>query len=212
MGQSRDISGVPQGSVLGSLFLILYISELFNIVHNDLYGYADDSTLVSVIDSSADRLTIAQSLDKDLERISEWCSAWGMKLNAEKTKTMIISRSRTTLSPSPLLTLNNVILQESSDLCILGVNLDSKLTFERHIRSISKSVSQKLGIMRKTWGVFHNRELLAKCFYLFVLPVLEYCSPVWFSAADSHLRLLDRLVTSARLQVGRRIECDLWHR
>ena len=35
-----------------------------------------------------------QSLIRDLIRVSEWCDLWGMKLNASKTKTMIVSRSR----------------------------------------------------------------------------------------------------------------------
>ena len=44
------VSGVPQGSVLGSLFL-LYTSELFSILENKLIGYADDSTLMAVVPS-----------------------------------------------------------------------------------------------------------------------------------------------------------------
>ena len=36
------VSGVPQGSVLGPQLLVLYTAELFSIVENTLYGYADD--------------------------------------------------------------------------------------------------------------------------------------------------------------------------
>ena len=36
------VSGVPQGSVLGQLFFILFISEHFSILENKLIGYADD--------------------------------------------------------------------------------------------------------------------------------------------------------------------------
>ena len=43
----------------------------------------------------------------------------------------------------------------------------------------------------KFWRVFHDRELLGRCFRGFVLPVLEYCSAVWCSAADTHLKLSD---------------------
>ena len=39
--------------------------------------------------------------------------------------------------------------------------------------------------------MFHDRALLGRCFRGFVLPVLEYCSAAWCSAADTHLKLLD---------------------
>ena len=42
------VSGVPQGSILGRLLFILYISELFHIVGNHFLGNADDSTIYAV--------------------------------------------------------------------------------------------------------------------------------------------------------------------
>ena len=46
----------------------------------------------------------------------------------------------------------------------------------------------------------------------FVLPVLEYCSAVWCSAADTHLKLLDRAVSGAWFLTGGVFECDIAHR
>ena len=50
--------------------------------------------------------------------------------------------------------------------------------------------------------MFLDRALLGRCFWGFVLPVLEYCSSVWCSAADTHLKLLDRAVSGARFLTG----------
>ena len=47
-----------------------------------MIGYADDSTLLSVVPSSGLRATVAESLKRDLSKVSEWCDIWGMKLNA----------------------------------------------------------------------------------------------------------------------------------
>ena len=89
------VSGVPLGSVLGPLLFLLYTTELFSIVENKLIGYADDSTLIAVVPSPGVRVTAAESLSRDILKVSECCDLYGMKLNASKTKTMIIARSRT---------------------------------------------------------------------------------------------------------------------
>ena len=68
---------------------------------NKLIGYADDSTLMAVVPSPGVKVAVAESLIRDLGRVSEWCDLWGMKLNATKTKTMIVSRSRTVHPQSP---------------------------------------------------------------------------------------------------------------
>ena len=97
-GQSKlvdVVSGVPQRSVLGPLLYLLYTSELFSILESKLIGYADDSTLIAVVPSPGVGVTVAESLSRDLVKVSQWCHLWGMKLNASKTKTLIVSRSST---------------------------------------------------------------------------------------------------------------------
>ena len=105
---------------------------------------------------------------------------------------MIVSRFRNNASQSPKLTIGGTVLKESDDLVILGVTFDSKMTVEKHLRLVSRAASQRLGILRKSWRVFHGRSLLGRCFRGFVLPVLEYCSAICCSAADTHLKQLDR--------------------
>ena len=103
-----------------------------------------------------------------------------MKLNASKTKTMIVSRSPTMHPQSPPLTIGGTVLTESDHLVVLGVTFDSKLTFEKHLRLVSRAASQRLDISRKSCRVFHDRPLLERCFRGLAVPVLEYCSAVWY--------------------------------
>ena len=57
-----------------------------------------------------------------------------------------------------------------------------------------------LGILRLVKRIFVNTSVLLRCYFAFVLPILEYCSPVWVSAVECHLQLLERQVYSvARL-------------
>ena len=66
-----------------------------------------------------------------------------------------------------------------------------------------------LGILRKSCRVLHDRLLLSRCFPGFVLPGLDYCSAVWSSDADTHLKQLDRLVSGASVLTGDVLECDI---
>ena len=174
-------------------------SKLVNVVSGvPLFWapYCCYSTLMAVVPSPGVRATVTQSLIRELGRVSEWCDLWGMKLNARKTKTIIVSRSRTMHPQSPALAVGGTVLKESDDLVILGVIFDSRMTFEKHLSSVSRAASQSLGIFRKSWRVFHDRSPLGRYFRGFVLPVLKYCSAVWCSAADTHLKLLDLAVQS----------------
>ena len=78
------------------------------------------------------------------------------------------------------------------------------MPFEKHLRSVSSAAAQRLGIMRKSLQVFHDRTLLLRSFWSFVMPVLEYCSAVWYSAADSHLKLLDGVVRTVVVNLAHR--------
>ena len=138
------VSGVQQASILVPLLFLLCTSELFSILENKLIGYADDSTLMAVVSSPGGRYTVAEFVIRDLGRVSQWRDLWGIKLNASKTKTMIVSRSHTIHPQSPTLTIGGTTLKESDDLVIFGVTFDSKMTFEKHLRLVSTAAS-------KTW-------------------------------------------------------------
>ena len=97
-----------------------------------------------------------------------------MKLNANKAKTMIVSRSRQCISSHPL-TIDGTVLKESDDLDILGVTFDSKMTFENLLPSVSRAASQRLCILRiNSWRVFNDGLLLLSYFQSCVIPVLKY--------------------------------------
>ena len=64
--------------------------------------------------SPGERVAVSVSMNLDLNMVSVWYNLWGMKLNASKTKTMIVSRSRTVHSQLTPLTLDGTVLKEVS--------------------------------------------------------------------------------------------------
>ena len=102
-----------------------------------LVSYADDATLLAYIPPPNMRSDVTESLNRYLSKVSTWCNLWGMRLNPNKTQSMIVSRSRTVFPPHPDLLIGSTSLNSCEFFfLILGVTFDSKFTFERHIRSI----------------------------------------------------------------------------
>ena len=62
---------MPQDSVVGPLLFLMYTSELFSILENILIGHADDFTLLVVVLSPGVRVTVAESLSRDLVKVNE---------------------------------------------------------------------------------------------------------------------------------------------
>ena len=175
------VSGVPQGSVLGPLLFLLYIADLPRLLQNGLVGYADDSTLLCRIPHPRDRSSVAASLNDDFAVISDWCSRWGILVNQSKTRGLLISRSRTVEPLFPDLLIDGSMVEMVSELKILGVIIDSKLSFEKQVRAIAASASMRVGILRKTMSVFRDVTVVS-CQML--LGIYTPCARVLFSCLD----------------------------
>ena len=155
----RITSGVPQGSILGPLLFLIYINDLSDGLSSNCKRVADDTSLFSVVDDA----TISSSeLNSDLEKISEWAFKWKMSFNPDPTKPaqeVIFSRKLKT-APHPSITFNNNPLS----LCLaekhLGLVLDSKLTFNEHIKHILAKVNKSIGLLYKFQPVLPRSSLL----------------------------------------------------
>ena len=162
------VSWVPKGSVLGPQLFLLYTEELFSIVENKLYGYADDSTLVAVVPSPGERVAASESMNSDLNRVSVWCDMWRMNHNASKTKTMIVSRSHIIHPQLTPLSIGGTVLKESVDLVILGETFEAKKTFWEAPALCVKCCSSEIWYHEKvlaglSWSVAPSEIFLELC-------------------------------------------------
>ena len=121
-----------------------------------------------------------------------------MKLNANKTQSMIVSRSRTVYPNHRDLCINNVVLTTCGSFKILGVLFDSKFTFEQHVRSISSSVAQKIGLLRKSYKIFGDPSVLRKCFNSCKFLILDLEVDLWHRRSVSSLCMFHKIFHNPR--------------
>ena len=100
-------------------------------------------------------------------------------LNPNKTKALVVSRSRTVSPPHGDLVLSGVSIRTNPNLDILGVKFDSTLTFQDHVHGIVSCVSQRIVILSLVKRIFVDSSVLLRCYFAFVLPIRKYCSPMW---------------------------------
>ena len=102
--QINPTAGVPQGSVLSPLLFLIYVNDLPKPHHrqSSKSQFADDTALWA---ASRNVHIAAKLLQKDLRKLAKWCAKWRIKLNPEKTKVILFSRSYLAGKPEPTLKL-----------------------------------------------------------------------------------------------------------
>ena len=96
-----------------------------------------------------------------------------MILNPRKATALKVCRSRTLSFTQGDLFLSGVSIRVSPYLDIVGVKFDRKLIFEDSVRGIVSSVFQRIGILRLMKCIFADTSVLFRCYFAFVLPILN---------------------------------------
>ena len=139
-------SGVPQGSILGPLLFNIFINDLFYFIDSDCYicNYADDSSLYA-IDKNV--VNIKQILSKNFKQLTNWFHETFMVLNPEKCHFMSLGNKYKTKFES--LVLDKITLSVSASETLIGIFIDEKLTFSKHIKNLCKRTGQKINVLAR---------------------------------------------------------------
>ena len=203
------LSGVPQGSVLGSLLFVIYINDLCQFSKNldTLYLFADDAKCYAIIKSQSDCL----AFQKALNDIVSWSDLWQLDLAADKCK--IVSYVDHTDIITFDYSINSVPLVRVTEIIDLGIKFSNDLTFSSHIDDICCKARQRASIIL---NCFRSKDpaTLLKAFITFVRPILEYCSNLWNPYKKSDIdkiesvqrRFTKRLNNMHDLQYTKRLE------
>ena len=157
--------GIPQGSVLGPILFLIYINDLANCSNFDTTLYADDCVLTI---SHKNTKSLQINLDNELVKISAWLKHNQLSLNTNKTKFLYFTNTNENI----FVQIDGCRINQSNHVKYLGVYLDDKLNWHKHVEYIETKLSAATGALFKLSKYVPTRTLV----------------PVYYSLAYSHLQ------------------------
>ena len=170
---------------------MLYINDLPLEVISPISLFADDSKIFTRITAEknkkeASNFSESEILQKDLHNVREWAEKWKMAFNLDKCKIMHLGHS----NPQTDYYLGGSSLAVTKEEKDLGVLIDDKLDFGKHIRGIVNKANRLLGLIRIGFACL-NKEMFMNLYPVLIRPQLEYCVQVWSPYKQRDIKLLE---------------------
>ena len=145
-------NGTPQGSVISPILFLIAINdfpEMENGVKKSIY--ADDSAIWKTGRSLE---TITKQMQAAVKKIENWCDQWGFNMSTDKTVGVVFCQHWK--PSSTIIKLGNSDLNFVDHTKFLGLVLDIRMTWSRHIKHVVKKCQPVINLMRKItdqrWG------------------------------------------------------------
>ena len=168
-------SGVPQGSVLGPLLFLIFVNDLpGNIKFCKVKMFADDVKLYSKAKDNHARIQF------DISKVCDWSKKWQLPLNSQKCKELRLGISKDSAEAYILSSHDNkeTSISRVEEMKDLGVVMDSKLKFDKHIAEISRKATGVLASIKRTM-TYIDRNVFIGLYKSLVRPLLETSVSVW---------------------------------
>jgi len=155
--------GVSQGSILGPLLFLIYISDIIYDIRSDIYLYADDTILMRIV---TDPLEDTRIMNNDLEMLNAWFKQWTVKFSPVKSKQLIVTRKPARINYAKL-QLDGTEIKHVKTHSHLGMIFTEKLSWESHIR-VLKAAPTLNTLVRC------SRIMKKNIYKTLIRPILEY--------------------------------------
>lgn len=174
-------AGVPQGSVLGPALYILYTSDLPVSSDTVICTFADDTAILACGKNKDSASSILQS---HLTQVADWSNRWKLELNETKSHHVTFSLRQGDTNP---IMIDQKPVPQTNVVKYLGLHLDRRLTWERHILTKIKCAKIKQAELNWLLGTRSSLSVRNKIllFQAAVMPILTYGSELWATCSRS---------------------------
>ena len=171
---------------MGPILFLLYINDINENIQSSIRLFAGDSIIYRKINANIDH----QILQTYLIQLEIWSYNWQMQFNILKCVHLPITNK--TKPSSHQYSLFGHPLSKVASHAYLGVKLDSKLSWAKHITEITAKSSKVLGMVKRTLGSC-KPEVKDTAYNMLVRPKLEYASPIWNPHTSSQINCIERI-------------------
>ena len=180
---------MPQGSILGPLFLVFSISDLPEVVSQEssVALYAGDCKAFRVVNCPNDLMMFQD----DLDSLCTWSQQNRMTFNVKKCKLMRITQKKQPLRSS--FTLNGSVLEEVYEFHDLGLLTNHHLSWNSHVGAITNKANRILGLLRRTCRGWKDTKTLKVLYCMLVRSQVEYGSVVSSPYTARNIDKLERI-------------------